>query len=80
MAVKVLSVHGAIPAETSSANQEINNKAYAAQVCPQVVSVFGHCTKDQELCLVMLPHEGSLMAAVEGELIHIWPHVSAAEF
>ena len=68
VAVKVLSAHNATPAQISSAEQEINNKAYAAQACSQVVRVFAHCTKDQQICLVMLPHADSLVTLVEGKL------------
>ena len=72
MAVKVMSAHGARPADASSAEQEIKSKAYAAQACSQVVRVFAHCIKHQQLCLVMLPCEQSLVTLVEGELR---PHI-----
>ena len=67
MAVKVLSIPGATPPDMSSAEQEIHNKAYAVKACSQVVRVFGHCTKDQQVCLVVLPHEDSPVTLVEGK-------------
>ena len=67
MAVKVLSAPGATAAEVSSAQQEMRSKAYAAQACSQVVKVFGHCTKDQQVCLVVLPHEDTLVTLLEGK-------------
>ena len=68
VAVKVLSAHGATPADMSSAKEEINNKAYAAKACSQVVRVFAHCIKDQQGCLAMLPHQDSLAILVRGKL------------
>lgn len=80
VAVKVLSGHHTTPAETPNADQEINQEAYAAQACPQVVRVIGHCTKDQQVCLVMLRHEGSQAALVKGELMHTWWYVSSVDY
>ena len=72
MSVKVLSAQDATPAEVFSAGQEIMSKAYAAQAHSQGlgVKVFAHCTKDQQVCLVMLPHEDSLVTLVESKLPH----------
>ena len=65
-----MSSQHATPAEVLSAEQEIKSKAYAAQARSQGlgVKVFAHCTKDQQVCLVMLPHEDSLVTLVEGKL------------
>ena len=68
VAVKVLSAHDATAGEASTAEQEIKNKACAAQACSRVVRVFGHCTKDQQVRLVMLPPEESLVTLIEGKL------------
>ena len=68
VASKVLSAPGATPADMSSAEQEIHNKAYAVTACSQVVRVFASCTKDEQVCLAMLPHEDSLATLVGGEL------------
>jgi len=61
VAVKVLSVQGANPAQLSRAEKEIQDNAHAARACPQVVRVLGHCVKDDQLCLVMLKYSGSLL-------------------
>lgn len=81
MSVKVLSAQDATPAEVFSAEQEIKSKAYAAQARSQVlgVKVFAHCTKDQQVCLVMLSHEDSLVTLVERKPTHTQLHVSKFE-
>ena len=78
--VKILSAHDATPAEVSNAEQEIKSKASAAKACSQIVRVFAHCTKDQQVCLVMLPREDSLVTMVEGQLTYIQLRVSVLEF
>ena len=70
-----MSAHGATPAEVLSAEQEINNKAYAAKARAQVVRIFGHCTKDQHVCLVMPSNEKFLVTVVEGEPTDTQLHV-----
>lgn len=67
----MLSAHGATPAQVLSAEREISRRACAAQAYPQVVRVLAHCTKGDEVCLVVLPHEVSLVTLVQGELICI---------
>ena len=74
VAVKALSAHDATLAEASTAEQELNSRAYAAQACSQVVRVFAHCTKDRQKCLVTLPHRESLVTKVEGKLTHSLPN------
>ena len=78
--VKVLSAHDATAEAASSAEQEIQNKARAAQACSKVVGVFGHCTKDQHVCLVVLPYEDLLVTLVEGKLAYTQLHGSALKF
>ena len=80
VAVTVLSARDVMPAEAPSAEQQVEIKAYAAQARSQIVRVFAHCTKDQQACLVMLPHKDSMVTLVEGKLTHIQLRVSALEF